>query len=1774
MKNLFLLNLLGFNPDLTTRQSRVDSVSIASRYRVLATLLLCLTLFVGVGNAWGAALGAGYTKITNITSLSAGDKVVLYCDDSSEGVTGYSGSDATVSTTEDDWIQFTVEKSSSNYFFKTGTKYIKKQTSNKFTIDATSQSDNICTVNGSGVLCIDTRYLCENGSYYRMYTSIGSYKPFYVYKVTVDPHTVTYNAGSGSAKSSDTEASGGAGITLPSASPSAACSSAGWTFAGWKKTSAQSETTSIPTLYAAGSTYYPKADETLYAVYKLGDVYPIDFESTLGTYSDWTFNYIGAQQSTIAAHGGSYYGSTTISSTSNYSTITTNSAIAAPKAIRFYVSKSTTNTTSSTWKVQTSANGSSWDDRASQAAATMGQGEWVEVTLDLSSYSNVYVRVQYGGSTAVRCIDDLMLSCATYNSNPSCAPAGTSVSLTKAGQTNGSFTLSNDGPLTTTTAQSITLTASPNTGYYLSNVTASNPATGTATVTGSGNTRTITYSSGANGSSTITTTFSPIWELSYGVWGDSWGDPEPMAVADGVASCTLSLSAMTKYGFKFHNAQTNTWYGNSGGVVITDISNWEFPTDGMNCRLFTGPAGNYTFSWTIASSRGAVSYPSVSHPSAGYAYFKKQGSDTYIKVYTHHNDAACEVADWAGSVQVNNTTSICNNDYFYFALTDAGGCSKAIIRYNNAGSQKGDFTITSGAYSGKWGSVDDTDWHEFTTYTITFAGNGNTGGSMSNVSSICPSSDVVLASNGYTKTDYDFAGWKTNTAVTINGSTPVAVNGIIPNGATINSVNSNITLTAQWQRDEDQFIDILQNTTGYTEASPHIEYGTYSTPSLSDKAVATSGTCQQQHYHFVGWITAAKYAAGTAISDGDLQTPTTASNATYYAVWAKQGAGGGGAAVNTILWAEDFSGWSDGNVPSGNYTNSHTGTTVYGGATVTYTCVNGSSNTKLYGGSQTLYAGGTAPELLVGKNTGSFSVAGIPSGGASVITISYKQNNKQLTVAASGTGYSGSATNTPGSATTESFDVTVGSDATFTLTFTPSSDNVRIDDLQAKVKTQGISYTDYKAICCTDWSTPTVTYTSPLAIGGTASVSIGSGTTYGAVSYESSDEDVLTVESDGTVTAVGAGTAHVIATWAGDATYCEKSANSNDISVSGILVTGTTPVNFGQVYQNAVVANKTISVTGVNLASAITPSLPAGSPFSFSPATLAANSSGATLTISASTATLGNYNQTLTLTSGAFSTTVTVKMEVIAMPSCTFVDNLHNLTVDASSVPLSSYALTAAQGTAVVFPTLANQVKGASTCEDQHYRFVGWTTSDNNTDPEDHLVTSHTLANGEAITYYAVWADGVAGVSYTKLTSSTFKTSPTTYVIGAEYSSSTYYFYSCAVTDDNNSWGVCSTDPSTDAPIQFTLSGTASALVATSTEGTARYLNPASGKQFFGMSATSKTVVLGASGTIESSAASYNLLRYNYNSGSGGLRWYSSDTGEPAYFYEVVAGSTPSYRTSCCADKVEAPTVTATKTSTSITLTWGDETGATGWEVSWNGGAFGSPSGTRTHTVSGLTPNTTYTWQVRATYDPLVKCGADIASGSTTTNQVYHVTYAKGDGEANCSATGTTTDATGYEAGATVTLQSNSFTLVGHTFAGWTEDDDDITISSNQFTMPDHDVVITASWTAKMDKYFDRMHDQTDALHGGVEETEGTNEGKYYIAKTGCNYSIPTAVDSSTGDACQTSHYKLQGWIAASYVASDGTITPADLAAHLFPPTGTKTATGATYYAVWAEVTE
>ena len=144
----------------------------------------------------------------------------------------------------------------------------------------------------------------------------------------------------------------------------------------------------------------------------------IDFEKEATAYSDWTFTNITTKQtnSNVPAHGGDYFGTTGGKETGS---IQTNSKIAAPKSITFYVTKQTTNTTASSWIVQVSSDANTWEDVKKQSASSVTRGVWTEVSQDLTDYSDIYVRVYYTGSTAVRCIDDLTLEVSGEVTPPS-----------------------------------------------------------------------------------------------------------------------------------------------------------------------------------------------------------------------------------------------------------------------------------------------------------------------------------------------------------------------------------------------------------------------------------------------------------------------------------------------------------------------------------------------------------------------------------------------------------------------------------------------------------------------------------------------------------------------------------------------------------------------------------------------------------------------------------------------------------------------------------------------------------------------------------------------------------------------------------------------------------------------------------------------------------------------------------------------------------------------------------------------------------------------------------------------------------------------------------------------------------------------------------------------------------------------------------------------------------------------------------------------------------
>lgn len=147
----------------------------------------------------------------------------------------------------------------------------------------------------------------------------------------------------------------------------------------------------------------------------------VDFENELSTYTDWEFSNITSKSSDISAHGGSFCGVTNGTKTAF---VQTKNVIATPKSISFYISKASKNTTSSSWLIEISKDKKKWSKVATNSATSMAKGEWVEVSLDLQKYSDVYVKIEYSGSTAIRCIDDVILI-----SSPSVSKTLTSLTI-------------------------------------------------------------------------------------------------------------------------------------------------------------------------------------------------------------------------------------------------------------------------------------------------------------------------------------------------------------------------------------------------------------------------------------------------------------------------------------------------------------------------------------------------------------------------------------------------------------------------------------------------------------------------------------------------------------------------------------------------------------------------------------------------------------------------------------------------------------------------------------------------------------------------------------------------------------------------------------------------------------------------------------------------------------------------------------------------------------------------------------------------------------------------------------------------------------------------------------------------------------------------------------------------------------------------------------------------------------------------------------------------
>jgi uncharacterized repeat protein (TIGR02543 family) len=241
-------------------------------------------------------------------------------------------------------------------------------------------------------------------------------------------------------------------------------------------------------------------------------------------------------------------------------------------------------------------------------------------------------------------------------------------------------------------------------------------------------------------------------------------------------------------------------------------------------------------------------------------------------------------------------------------------------------------------------------------FTVTFNGNGNTGGTMAAQTA---SSATALTTNTFTRTGYTFAGWNT---INVGGGTAYADGASYP-------FTANTTLYAQWTPNNNT-ITFDKNAVDAT--------GTTANQTVATDAIATltSNGYSRTGYTFSGWNTAAN-GSGTSYADGASYTMGTA-NVTLYAVWTVTGSftvtfnanGGTGSMANQIANTATalttntftragfiFSGWNT--LVGGGGTTYTDGasypftadTTLYAQWTAIYTFTyNGNSNT-----------GGTAP---------------------------------------------------------------------------------------------------------------------------------------------------------------------------------------------------------------------------------------------------------------------------------------------------------------------------------------------------------------------------------------------------------------------------------------------------------------------------------------------------------------------------------------------------------------------------------------------------------------------------------------------------------------------------------------------------------------------------------------------------------------------------------------------------------------------------------------------
>ena len=252
----------------------------------------------------------------------------------------------------------------------------------------------------------------------------------------------------------------------------------------------------------------------------------------------------------------------------------------------------------------------------------------------------------------------------------------------------------------------------------------------------------------------------------------------------------------------------------------------------------------------------ARAYATGSYITSANEHAAPDYTTTYTVTYKHGTGSSG--ADVTQSKKYGSSITIYNNG----AYTRTG---YAFTKWNTKEDGTGTNYSPGASYSANANLTLYAQW-AVNSYTITYNGNGNTGGTTPGNQTKTYGTDLTLRQNTFTRTGYTFKEW--NTAA--NGSgTGYAAGGTF-------SANANTTLFAIWQLET---YPITYDGNEADSGSVEAQTKTYGAP-----LILQQNGFDRKGYVFDGWNTAPD-GSGTGYAAGDTYTADEA--ATLYAQWLK-----------------------------------------------------------------------------------------------------------------------------------------------------------------------------------------------------------------------------------------------------------------------------------------------------------------------------------------------------------------------------------------------------------------------------------------------------------------------------------------------------------------------------------------------------------------------------------------------------------------------------------------------------------------------------------------------------------------------------------------------------------------------------------------------------------------------------------------------------------------------------------------------------------------------